>query len=154
MKSLSVLNIDLSTQIIFLIYRDTMSHDATVKLKEKRQLSLVKNITDLFLTKFSTHFVFPALGHDDLHPRKELGYIWKRWLPAESMGTFEKGGYYLIERKEQILQIVVLNTILWTNENHVEKAEAQWRWLEDVLKQMQSSRKLVKVLIAQLLWIL
>lgn len=70
-----------------------MSRDAKIKLMETRQLSLIQNITDLLLTKFSTHFVFPALGHDDLHSRKELSRIWSRWLPAESTGTFEKGAY-------------------------------------------------------------
>lgn len=76
-----------------------MSHDAIEKLKEKRQLSLIQNITELFLTKFSTHFVFPALGHDDVRPRTELGLTWKRWLPSESMGTFETGERKLRELK-------------------------------------------------------
>lgn len=68
-----------------------MSRDATKKLKKGRKLLLIKNITDLFFTTFSTHFVFPALGHDDFNPKDELAVIWRRWLPAESMETFEKG---------------------------------------------------------------
>lgn len=144
-----------------------MSRDAKEKLKETRQLSLIQNITDLLLTTFSTHFVFPALGHDDLHSKKELSQIWNRWLPAESMTTFETGskqvslkhrkqksypffsftgGYYLIERKDQVLQIVVLNTILWTSDYYASKAEAQFKWLESVLNNMDSPRKFVKVI--------
>lgn len=68
-----------------------MSHEARVQLKEKRQLLLIQNMTDLFLAKFSSQFVFPALGHEDFHSRKELGIVWSRWLPSESMNTFEKG---------------------------------------------------------------
>lgn len=43
-----------------------------------------------------------------------------------------------------MLQIVVLNTNLWTNDRHAEKAMAQWKWLEGVFKKLEK-KKLVKV---------
>lgn len=75
-----------------------MSHEARMQLKPAKQLQLIQNLTDLFLAKFSSQFVFPALGHEDIHSRKELANVWSRWLPMESMGSFEKGegSFFLI----------------------------------------------------------
>lgn len=58
---------------------------------------------------------------------------------------FVIGGYYFIERKEQTLQIIVLNTNLWTNERHHEKAEEQWKWLDSVFQKLKDFKKPVKV---------
>lgn len=55
------------------------------------------------------------------------------------------GGYYFIERKEQTLQIIVLNTNLWLNDHHREKAEEQWKWLGEVFKKLKGFKKPVKV---------
>lgn len=37
--------------------------------------------------------MFPALGHDDPILHKKLGAMWSRWLPTDSMKTFETGKY-------------------------------------------------------------
>ncbi|KAJ8958284.1 hypothetical protein NQ318_017430 [Aromia moschata] len=70
---------------------DALSHAAR-HLPEPRQLELLQNLTDLLRKTFSSQFVFPALGHDDpVLRRKELGRMWSRWLPTDSMKTFDTG---------------------------------------------------------------
>src|SRR5699024_8606791 len=54
-------------------------------------LQLLQNVTDLLGKTFTSQFVFPALGHDDPMAKKELGKMWSRWLPTDSMHTFAKG---------------------------------------------------------------
>lgn len=71
--------------------RDALSHTARREVAEKRQLVILQNITDLLLRTFNSQFVFPALGHDDPNSRQELGQMWARWLPTDSMTTFETG---------------------------------------------------------------
>lgn len=68
---------------------------------EPHQLELLENVTDLLKRSFSSDFVFPSLGHDDPHKLKNIGEMWRLWLPPESMHTFEKGTYhhhYIIPR--------------------------------------------------------
>ncbi|KAK4883008.1 hypothetical protein RN001_006327 [Aquatica leii] len=65
-----------------------LSHQAK-RIQERKQVQLLQNLTDLLGKTFSSQFVFPALGHDDPTQRKELGKMWSRWLPTDSMNTFE-----------------------------------------------------------------
>lgn len=89
-----------------------MSHEARTLLKEERQLVLIQNLTDLFFPKFSSQFIFPALGHEDFHSRKNLTDVWSRWLPMDSMSTFEKGKlahcFQLIKLLHVALQAVLI----------------------------------------------
>ncbi|XP_049821387.1 acid sphingomyelinase-like phosphodiesterase 3b [Aethina tumida] len=122
---------------------DALSHAAR-RLQETRQIELLQNLTDLLRKTFSSQFVFPALGHDDPTDRKELGNMWSRWLPTDSMKTFETGGYYIIERKQLKLQIVVLNTnLMKKNDNNDDAAAKQWDWLEKVLNKFQRNEETV-----------
>ncbi|KAG5881295.1 hypothetical protein JTB14_031085 [Gonioctena quinquepunctata] len=73
---------------------DGLSH--TVRhLPDSRKLELLQNLTDLLGKTFSSQFVFPALGHDDPFPREELGRMWSRWLPTDSIKTFEAGKRFI-----------------------------------------------------------
>ncbi|XP_050302558.1 acid sphingomyelinase-like phosphodiesterase 3b [Anthonomus grandis grandis] len=119
---------------------DAISHHAMRHLKEEKQLEIIQNVTDLLRKTFSSQFVFPALGHDDPLPRKELGKMWRQWLPTDAMKMFETGGYYFIERKTQKLQIVVLNTnLMKRQDDNDEEALRQWRWLEEVLEKFKKN---------------
>ncbi|CAH1154744.1 unnamed protein product [Phaedon cochleariae] len=121
---------------------DGLSHAAR-HLPEIRQLELLQNLTDLLGKTFSSQFVFPALGHDDPFLREELGKMWSRWLPTDSMKTFEAGGYYIIERKMLKLQIVVLNTNLMKHSDYEADAQKQWLWLDKVLHKFQRNGETV-----------
>ncbi|KAH1015763.1 hypothetical protein HUJ04_007098 [Dendroctonus ponderosae] len=112
-------------------------------LKEGRQMEMTQKVTDLLRTTFSSQFVFPALGHDDPSARKELGKMWSQWLPTDAMRTFEMGGYYIIERKTQKLQIVVLNTNLMKHDDDDENSRKQWEWLEKVLEKFKRNEETV-----------
>ncbi|XP_030756670.1 acid sphingomyelinase-like phosphodiesterase 3b [Sitophilus oryzae] len=117
---------------------DALSHHATKHVKEGRLLEIIQNVTDLLRKTFSSQFVFPALGHDDPLARRELGRLWRQWLPTDAMTTFETGGYYLIERKSLKLQVIVLNTNLMRRPEDDEDATAQWVWLEKKLTEMKN----------------
>ncbi|XP_018328097.1 acid sphingomyelinase-like phosphodiesterase 3a [Agrilus planipennis] len=123
---------------------DAMSH--SIRRYEKAlQLEYMQNLTDLLTKTFSSQFVFPALGHDDPGSQKQLGRMWSRWLPTDSMKTFESGGYYLIERKTHKLQIIVLNTNLMTKGKHDEDANKQWEWLNKVLVKCEHHKETVYI---------
>lgn len=74
----------------FFNFRDALSH-AAKRLSEAHQLDLLKNLTDLIMKTFRSHFVFPALGHDDPKSIKDLSQLFRRWLPSDSLTTFESG---------------------------------------------------------------
>lgn len=125
---------------------DALSHalsHAAKRMQERKLVQLLQNLTDLLGKTFSSQFVFPALGHDDPTPRKELGKMWSRWLPTDSLNTFESGGYYMIERKTLKLQIVVLNTNLMRRADNDEDANRQWDWLNKVLHKCQLHKETV-----------
>ncbi|KAL1494023.1 hypothetical protein ABEB36_009696 [Hypothenemus hampei] len=125
---------------------DALSKQVFHHLKENRQLEMIQNITDLLRKTFSSQFVFPALGHDDPLARKKLGRMWSQWLPTDAMGTFETGGYYIIERKTQKLQIVVLNTNLMRHQDdNEEEAKKQWEWLEKWLEKFRKNGEFVYI---------
>lgn len=78
--------------------RDALSHSK--HLSEPNRLALLSNITDLLGRTFSSQFVFPVLGHEDVQndDKKDyksflhsLGNIWRQWLPLEAIQTFTKG---------------------------------------------------------------
>lgn len=48
-----------------------------------------------------------------------------------------------MERKSQMLQIVVLNTNLMRGEHNNERAEEQWLWLDDVLLKRRNNGETV-----------
>lgn len=64
----------------------------------KNKMVALTNLTHLLSHVFSSHFVFPVLGHDDPEPLpdaeepyKDLAELWKQWLPSEALVTFRKG---------------------------------------------------------------
>ncbi|XP_060522463.1 acid sphingomyelinase-like phosphodiesterase 3b [Cylas formicarius] len=122
---------------------DGLSHFASKHLSESRQLELLQRLTDLLGKTFPAQFVFPSLGHDDPASRRLLGRMWSRWLPTDSMKTFETGGYYIIERKMLKLQIVVINTNLMKRGETDRDASEQWKWLETVLNKFEKSGETV-----------
>ncbi|XP_050298628.1 acid sphingomyelinase-like phosphodiesterase 3a [Anthonomus grandis grandis] len=120
---------------------DGLSHFATHHISTNRQMEIIQGLTDLLGKTFPAQFVFPALGHDDPVFRKHLGRMWSRWLPTDSMKTFDTGGYYIIERKQLKLQIVVLNTNLMKKSEVDEEALKQWKWLEKWLQKFKRSKE-------------
>lgn len=40
---------------------------------------------------FSSHFVFPVLGHTDPAPSETLTNLWSHWLPLEALSTLKSG---------------------------------------------------------------
>lgn len=81
------------------LYSDGLSHSAK-RLSESHRLDLLRNITELLGRTFSSQFVFPVLGHEDVQNNDykdyksfllSLGNIWRQWLPLEALQTFEKG---------------------------------------------------------------
>uniref|UniRef100_A0A6P7FTB5 Sphingomyelinase phosphodiesterase C-like n=1 Tax=Diabrotica virgifera virgifera TaxID=50390 RepID=A0A6P7FTB5_DIAVI len=74
---------------------DGMSHAAR-RLPEFRQRELLQNLTDLLGKTFKSQFVFPALGHDDPFLKDELTKMWSRWLPTDSLKTFQSGNAFFL----------------------------------------------------------
>jgi sphingomyelin phosphodiesterase acid-like 3 len=82
-------------------FSDGLSHSAK-RLSESHRLDLMRNITELLGRTFSSQFVFPVLGHEDVQNNDykdyknfllSLGNIWRQWLPLEALQTFEKGEF-------------------------------------------------------------
>lgn len=70
------------------LYSDGLSHSAK-RLSESHRLDLLRNITELLGRTFSSQFVFPVLGHEDVQNNDykdyksfllSLGNIWRQWL--------------------------------------------------------------------------
>lgn len=73
-------------------YRDTVSRSE--KMSEELRLHYLKNITDLLSHTFTSQFVFPVLGHEDLGlPLSVVAQLWGKWLPGEAITTFAKCQY-------------------------------------------------------------
>lgn len=90
-------------------FRDALSHAAR-RLSDERQLMLLENLTYLLQKTFRSQFVFPALGHDEPeYLKKELGQMWARWLPTDSLKTFEAGE---LENYNFIKHFIKLNQLL------------------------------------------
>lgn len=101
--------------VYLVIYRDALSHTAK-RLPEAHQLELLRNVTDLLKRTFSSQFVFPALGHDDPATlKRHLGELWRRWLPPDSMPTFEKGNINILLNHNVIVSTLHYSTKLRNN---------------------------------------
>lgn len=156
---------------------DALSHSAQ-PLSEQKQHEILRNITELLGRSFSSPFIFPVLGHEDgssgLHKYRQMGELWRHWLPTEALVTFEQGGYYSIEQTRSRLRIVALNTNFmrydyepepkpgqssrWSAEYYAEpkasgstmsaqdrqQAEQQWLWLEEVLSKSRDKQETVR----------
>lgn len=94
----------------FSLSRDGLSHSAK-RLTESHRLDLLRNITELLGRTFSSQFVFPVLGHEDVpyNDYKDyksflhsLGGIWRQWLPVEALQTFEKGKFKSNKKEREV----------------------------------------------------
>nr|XP_022908691.1 acid sphingomyelinase-like phosphodiesterase 3b [Onthophagus taurus] len=115
------------------------------QIPETKQLHLLHNLTDLMLQTFNSQFVFPALGHDDPSSREELGKMWSRWLPPDTIETLETGGYYMIEKTDFKRHIIVLNTNLMVKDEDDVEAIKQWDWLKDKLQKVYERKETVYI---------
>ncbi|XP_030372143.1 acid sphingomyelinase-like phosphodiesterase 3b [Scaptodrosophila lebanonensis] len=109
---------------------DALSHSAQ-PLSELKQHEILRNITELLGRSFSSQFIFPVLGHEDgtPHKYKQMGELWRHWLPSEALLTFEQGGYYSIEQTKSRLRIVALNTNFMRHDPKVPQANGNGiRW--------------------------
>ncbi|XP_034937610.1 acid sphingomyelinase-like phosphodiesterase 3b [Chelonus insularis] len=137
---------------------DALTHAA--EMSEELRLQSLKNLTDLLSHTFSTQFVFPALGHEDVGLNfSQTAILWKHWLPSEALQTFEKSGFYVFEQKSKKYRIILLNTNLWLDTDssvdsrihqhqyHQQQRinggsttrnssdpHNQWRWFESILR--------------------
>ncbi|KAG8275990.1 Acid sphingomyelinase-like phosphodiesterase 3b [Homalodisca vitripennis] len=114
--------------------------DSLTNSRNINKMAALTNLTHLLSQVFTSHFVFPVLGHDDPevsvtqeNPYQNLSELWKLWLPSEALATFVKGGYYTIERRQRKLRLVALNTNLCTGSVPELDPAGQWAWLEKVL---------------------
>ncbi|KAM3967330.1 cyclic GMP-AMP phosphodiesterase SMPDL3A [Aphomia sociella] len=113
---------------------------------EDDKYQAIRNMTDLLSRTFSSHFVFPVLGHLDPAPSAQLTNLWMHWLPLEALQTFQNGGYYTIEQSHSKLRIVALNTNLFSiRESNSLQARNQWEWLDAVLDKATSNKEMVYI---------
>ncbi|XP_032291155.1 acid sphingomyelinase-like phosphodiesterase 3b isoform X2 [Drosophila virilis] len=154
---------------------DALSHSAQAR-SEHVQLETLRNITELLGRSFSSPFIFPVLGHEDgstgIHKYKQMGELWRHWLPTEALVTFEQGGYYSIEQTRSRLRIIALNTnfmryellsetkqsdsLRWSADYYAKpsrtmsdqdqlQAEQQWLWLDEVLAKSRDKQETVYI---------
>lgn len=69
-------------------------------------------MTELLGRTFSSHFVFPVLGHLDPAPSESLTNMWSHWLPLEALQTFKDGKILLYCKTKN------LHTNLWNTGNN------------------------------------
>lgn len=113
---------------------------------EDDRYQAIRNMTDLLGRTFSSHFVFPVLGHLDPTPSEKLTNLWMHWLPLEALQTFKLGGYYTIEQKQSKLRIVALNTNFFSmKESSSILARKQWEWLDAVLEKASGNQEMVYI---------
>ncbi|XP_050667503.1 acid sphingomyelinase-like phosphodiesterase 3a isoform X2 [Leptidea sinapis] len=119
---------------------------ARYNVNEDERYQAIRNITELLRMTFSSHFVFPVLGHTDPAPSESLTNLWSHWLPMEALQTLRNGGYYTIEQTQSKLRIVALNTNLFTvREEKSIHARRQWEWLDAVLEKATSNKEMVYI---------
>ncbi|KAL0882608.1 hypothetical protein ABMA27_001046 [Loxostege sticticalis] len=119
---------------------------ATYTGNEDTKYQAIRNMTELLSQTFSSHFVFPVLGHLDPAPSASLTNLWMHWLPLEAMQTFQNGGYYTIEQSYSKLRIVVLNTNLFSaRESSSPPAKRQWDWLDGELEKATNNKDMVYI---------
>ncbi|XP_038222972.1 acid sphingomyelinase-like phosphodiesterase 3a [Zerene cesonia] len=115
--------------------------------REDSKYQAIRNITELLSMTFSSHFVFPVLGHTDPAPSERLTNLWSHWLPLEALQTMKHGGYYTIDQTQSKLRIVVLNTNLLTDrEEDSMLALRQWDWLDTVLEKATANNEMVYII--------
>ncbi|GBP48776.1 Acid sphingomyelinase-like phosphodiesterase 3a [Eumeta japonica] len=125
----------------FLFIRDILA--SRYGADEDQRFQAIRNMTDLLSRTFSSHFVFPVLGHLDPAPSENLTHLWMHWLPLEALQTFKNGGYYTIEQSHSKLRIVALNTNLFSSrEAKNPHTDSQWSWLEAVLNKADSNKEM------------
>ncbi|XP_060801779.1 acid sphingomyelinase-like phosphodiesterase 3a isoform X1 [Amyelois transitella] len=113
---------------------------------EEEKYQAIRNMTELLSRTFSSHFVFPVLGHLDPAPSVQLTNLWMHWLPLEALQTFQNGGYYTIEQSYSKLRIVALNTNLFNiREANGVQAKRQWEWLDAVLEKATTNKEMVYI---------
>ncbi|CAK1546239.1 unnamed protein product [Leptosia nina] len=113
---------------------------------EDDRYQAIRNMTELLRMTFSSHFVFPVLGHTDPAPSERLTNLWSHWLPMEALQTLKNGGYYTIEQTQSKLRIVALNTNLFTvREENTQHARRQWDWLDAVLEKATTNKEMVYI---------
>ncbi|XP_052740533.1 acid sphingomyelinase-like phosphodiesterase 3a [Bicyclus anynana] len=114
--------------------------------KDDNRYQAIRNITELLRMTFSSHFVFPVLGHTDPAPSETLTNLWSHWLPMEALTTLKSGGYYTIEQSHSKLRIVALNTNLFSvSEANSPPARRQWDWLDEVLDKATGNSEMVYI---------
>ncbi|XP_037301481.1 acid sphingomyelinase-like phosphodiesterase 3a, partial [Manduca sexta] len=117
---------------------------ARYNANEDDRYQAIRNMTDLLSRTFSSHFVFPVLGHLDPAPSESLTNLWMHWLPLEALQTFKYGGYYTIEQKQSKLRIVALNTNLFSmRESNSPQTRSQWLWLNTTLDKATENKEMV-----------
>ncbi|XP_011644642.1 acid sphingomyelinase-like phosphodiesterase 3a [Pogonomyrmex barbatus] len=122
------------------------------------RLQCLRNLTDLLHRTFKGHFVFPALGHEDIGVNyTQLASLWQNWLPPEAVDTFVKAGYYTIEQRSKKYRIVFLNTNLWLSSvdsrmlhragsstvDNTQDPFGQWSWFQSVLENARKKKETV-----------
>lgn len=77
----------------FFFCRDGLTNSRSVD-----KMAALTNLTHLLSHVFTSHFVFPVVGHDDPdpdltsdQPYLQLSTLWRHWLPSEALVTFVKG---------------------------------------------------------------
>lgn len=72
--------------------------------------------------------VIPSLGNNDVYPHnlfapgptlqtREMFKIWRDFIPAEQMHTFDRGAYFLKEVIPDKLVVLSINTLYWFSKN-------------------------------------
>ncbi|XP_041970648.1 acid sphingomyelinase-like phosphodiesterase 3a [Aricia agestis] len=119
---------------------------ARYNVNEDERYQAIRNMTELLRMTFSSHFVFPVLGHTDPAPSERLTNLWSHWLPMEALQTLKNGGYYTIEQSHSKLRIVALNTNLFSvREASSAHARRQWEWLDAVLEKATANSEMVYI---------
>lgn len=86
---------------------DALTHAA--EMSEELRLQSLQNLTDLLSHTFTSQFVFPALGHEDVSLNfAQTSRMWKHWLPNEALQTFDKCLYNIITTES----LIFLNYLL------------------------------------------
>ena len=156
-------------QVDYVIWTgDLPPHDDWEQTRDV-QLNHLQNLTDQLLHHLPGIRVFPALGNHESFPVNsfppryiddavddiswlydKLAEVWSPWLPAESIETVKKFGYYtaLVEPGFRIVSINMnycndLN--FWTLVDAVDP-DNQLRWLVEVLHRAESNNETVHIL--------
>jgi len=116
-------------QYVFAFYSDSISHTTfhDESIKDDTVFSVLQNITSLLETQFPFSNIYPVLGNMDWYPKSRMtpsagyaefhnrlklyGQLWSKWMPPESLGTFEKGTFFCT-------QSVCMYFYLWKLETH------------------------------------